>query len=108
MIRVYQLNREAFIAHMRNVWLPDAPSPNFPGDYVHVADVNGHTVEDAYRLTNHIDCYWWDNAGVTVICETPCRSTSVGDIVVLADGQVLRCENSGWSALPNLEAPKEN
>ena len=78
----------------------------WPQDYDFVATVDTDNLEVAFELTNSIDCAWWTNAKVISRFEdNGCRSTSVGDIVVLADGRVLRCENSGWSALPNIEAP---
>ena len=115
MIRVYHLNREAFEAHLHNFNMGEfaQDGPNFPEDYVHVANVNSHAVEDAYRLTNHIDDAWWNNEGVTLIGEPKHRSTSIGDVVVLVDhprcaGQVLRCANFGWDSLPNIDEMRKS
>lgn len=47
-----------------------------------VADVDA--LEDAFRLTNHIDDPWWENEGVTLTKES--RSTSVGDVIVVERG----------------------
>lgn len=60
------------------------------GRYEPVADVAdpggpGHNLqlERAYRLTNSIDCAWWENDGVIKTISRPCRSTSCGDILEL-------------------------
>lgn len=53
----------------------------FPSGYVKVAEVDTDDLEVAFELTNTIDRAWWENEGVKAIV-TPCRSTSVGDILV--------------------------
>jgi hypothetical protein len=58
----------------------------------------------AYQLTNHIDHAWWENAGVTLIGEPEHRSTSVGDVIVMDDGRVLRCANCGWDEVEVSDA----
>lgn len=50
--------------------------------YQLVAVVEAGTLEEAYRLTNHIDHDWWENALVRTLATTPPRSTSVGDVLV--------------------------
>lgn len=53
--------------------------------YKYVATVDCETLNQAFRLTNSIDCYWGDNEGVDGIAR--CRSTSVGDIIEDNDGK---------------------
>jgi hypothetical protein len=83
---------------------PDDNLPSYPDDYVMVAVVEGDSVDMAYQLTNHIDHAWWENAGVTLIGEPEHRSTSVGDVVVMDDGRVLRCANCGWDEMEVSDA----
>jgi hypothetical protein len=78
--------------------------PSYPEDYVMVAVVEGDSVDMAYQLTNHIDHAWWENAGVTLIGEPEHRSTSVGDVIVMDDGRVLRCANCGWDEVEVSDA----
>ena len=64
-----------------------------PDGYQLVAEVETESLDDAFRLTNDVDGHWWLNAGVSAR-RIPCRSTSVGDVIVLPDGEpfvVLRC-----------------
>ena len=53
--------------------------------YVLVAEVEATSLEEVFRLTNHIDGNWQENPGVRVMGDGPVRSTSVGD--VLAHGE---------------------
>jgi len=62
------------------------PYPKWNKDeFTLVAVVKEGSLEDAYRLTNHIDKSWWENAGVTPVLkkgeEPRFRSTSVGDVI---------------------------
>jgi hypothetical protein len=59
-----------------------------------VAEVEAEQIDKAYCLTNHILKVWWKNAGV--VCFNQSRSTSVGDVMVDADGKKFRCEMVGW------------
>ena len=53
--------------------------------------------EIAYVKTNTINMPWWRNEGVTVMLpEKGCRSTSVGDMVIIGT-EKYKCEMSGWS-----------
>lgn len=61
-----------------------------------VATLEGERPDDGYEATNHIDCPWWENEGVTLVGEPNQRSTSVGDVVVV-DGVAHRCLFAGWS-----------
>ncbi len=87
------------------------PRPAWPSEYHHVADVDlpDESYERAFELTNTIERLWWENVGVTPNFESPAffevegklgtRSTSVGDVLVLADGTVLRCAACGWDPI---------
>jgi hypothetical protein len=53
--------------------------------------------EIAYVKTNTISMPWWRNEGVTVMFpEKSCRSTSVGDMVLIGY-EKYKCEMNGWS-----------
>jgi hypothetical protein len=53
-----------------------------------VAEVDGEDLEEAFRLTNHIDRSWTTNREVRTIGLGPFRSTSVGDLMqVECEGQ---------------------
>ena len=54
--------------------------------YQLVAVVEAETLEEVYRLINHIDHDWRENALVRTVAITPPRSTSVGDVLVREDG----------------------
>ena len=68
----------------------------FPADYELVATVETASVEEAFRLTNHIDGDWRYNEGVKPT-ELARRSTSVGDIVVDMNGRIWECASCGWT-----------
>lgn len=72
------------------------PTPEFPNDYEHVANVRTDELGEAFQLTNTIDAPWWENEGVEKLVAGGRRSTSVGDIAVLGDTP-YRCEMAGWS-----------
>ena len=53
-------------------------------------------LETAFNLTNTIDSSWWENEGVTpMFSDEGCRSTSVGDMVLIGKTKYL-CEPVGW------------
>jgi|TARA_B110000211_G_scaffold183204_1_gene207568 hypothetical protein len=53
--------------------------------------------EIAFVKTNTINEAWWRNEGVTVMFpEKSCRSTSVGDMVLIGY-EKYKCEMNGWS-----------
>ena len=53
--------------------------------------------EKAFMLTNSINDAWWNNEGVTpMFPEKGCRSTSVGDMVLVGKEKYV-CDSSGWS-----------
>ena len=55
-------------------------------------------LEFAFMKTNSIDDAWWNNEGITKMFDgAACRSTSVGDMVLLSSGKKYKCELAGWS-----------
>ena len=56
-------------------------------------------LEKAFMLTNSIEAAWWNNKGITKMCDgKSCRSTSTGDMVLIGNEKYL-CEAAGWSKL---------
>ena len=56
--------------------------------------------EVAFKLTNNIENAWWYNEEVTPMFNGgTCRSTSVGDMVLLSSGKKYKCEMAGWSEI---------
>ena len=92
---------------------PDAPKdlgtkPEFNVEnYEEVALVNvpDDDLERAYYLTNNIDHSWFLNHECFPTDEVRerggCRSTSIGDVLVLSDGRALLCASCGWREIPN-------
>ena len=72
MIRVY--HNAKFLDCGLTVHIPEIE------DLTLVAVVDTNDLEEAYKLTNHIDHKWWLNNEVVKVKES--RSTSVGDIMV--------------------------
>ena len=53
-------------------------------------------LELAFKLTNNIDCGWWENEEVTPMFPNDgCRSTSVGDQVLVGNTK-YECAPFGW------------
>ena len=53
-------------------------------------------LETAFRLTNSVNHAWWENEGVTpMFPEQGCRSTSVGDMVLVGTEKYV-CASTGW------------
>ena len=69
-------------------------------DSVLVATVDTDDVDKAYELTNNIHSLWVENGGLIAHDHENNgrghRSTSMGDLIVGADGQVLICATFGW------------
>lgn len=65
--------------------------------YKKVAEVASDNLEKVFELTNSIDNYWGENAGVTLVTQEN-RSTSVGDIVEL-EGKVHVVAMMGYKQL---------
>ena len=105
-IRVYHAIRPTF-------GFGDSTTPR-PEEFAHVAtvDVPDDLHHEVFRLTNSIESYWWENEGVTAHTEAStfrevngikgARSTSVGDLIVLSDGRILRCANCGWDDITDV------
>ena len=54
-------------------------------------------LEEAFIKTNSIDDGWWNNEGITTMFDgKTCRSTSVGDMILLENGKKFKCEIFGW------------
>ena len=54
-------------------------------------------LEHAFMKTNSIHDAWWKNKGVTpMFPEKGCRSTSVGDMVLIGT-EKYKCDPMGWS-----------
>ncbi len=71
----------------------------WPDRYDLVAIVDTNYTEDAYRLTNHIDDAWWNNAAVTHVgVAKNQRSTSTG---------VSTPNRPPWSAI-NSQSPRSS
>lgn len=65
--------------------------------FVHAAIVQATDLDDAFRLTNHIDQDWSENEGVTVVGAEGRRSTSVGDeIEDVSTGERFAVLAIGW------------
>ena len=101
---VFQIKRDQYQRFLEEQFRADGWRPKFPLDYQLVAivrcdDCGPNELEIAFRQTNTIDCPWWQNNDVMfVLQELGCRSTSVGDVVVL-DSVIYRVENAGWLVL---------
>jgi hypothetical protein len=55
--------------------------------------------EVAFVKTNSINEAWWRNEGVTpMFPEKGCRSTSVGDMVLIGT-EKYKCDSMGWSLI---------
>jgi len=69
------------------------------GEYSAIAVVESNDRDDAYRLTNHIECDWRENDGVVAIPGREYRSTSVGDIFEMEDGSMYIVANMGFKKI---------
>ena len=67
---------------------------------VEKADTDMKKLETAFMKTNSINSGSWTNEGVTkMFGGATCRSTSVGDMVLLSSGKKYKCEMAGWSEI---------
>lgn len=104
-----ELNRVGWDGHPRFTLHADATSGNqkaamaayTEGFYKHVATLDG-TLDDAFRLTNHITESWTSNEGVDVMPGGH-RSTSVGDIIE-QEGAFFFVDRFGFEKLEALSA----
>ena len=78
-----------------------ASKAEFPQDYDLVAEIRSDDLEEIFDLTNTIEEPWWVSPRVvaTFPGSRGCRSTSVGDVVKMDDGKIMRCEGFGWKEL---------
>jgi len=72
-------------------------------DLTEVAHVDTDNLDEAFRLTNHIDSDWSTNEKVATIAKS--RSTSVGDILQL-NGQFWMVANIGFVKIPARKKTK--
>jgi len=77
MISVYHRNRPTFMAS-------NGAREEFPKGFTFMGDVATDNPNEAYQLSNNIDGAWRP--------EAPCRSTSVGDVLVMDAGKGARLE----------------
>lgn len=75
---------------------PDAWVNRKDGDYLHVANVEADSLQEVYRLTNHIDHSWTDNPQAEPVGNEH-RSTSVGDVIVDAEGKAHMVASFGFT-----------
>lgn len=95
---------KVFHAVRPNFGVPGLPEPQWPDGYELVAELASDDLDDIFRLTNHIDCAWYENEGV--ITHKQSRSTSVGDIVQTSSG-FFRCMPIGWEKFNEQPQPQE-
>ena len=70
--------------------------PKFPQEYEKIAIVETDSIDDVFRLTNHIDSDWTYNNEVKWTKSGGMRSTSVGDVVKDQKGVKYYCAPIGW------------
>lgn len=95
--------RVARVFHAVNFILPDPENPLAGAltAYALVAEVETTDVEMAFQLTNHIDEDWTLNPGVRAFVQS-CRSTSVGDMIVMPDDEAYLVLPIGFRRLSKL------
>ncbi len=73
---------------------------NFDNDgYEYIGLMHTDSLDDAYQMTNHIDCPWTDICNGEVAVENP-RSSSVGDIFVhVPSAEMVDAGNSGRAVI---------
>jgi hypothetical protein len=83
------------VFHDENFWKNHLGKDNPESkDLTLVAEVQTDDLEDAFRLTNHIEYDWWKNPEV-IPCTDPTRSTSVGDLME-KDGKFFIVASCGF------------
>jgi hypothetical protein len=99
---LYQVWHDAGYPESRIRQLTGGPAPVFPDDYVHVANVQAGSLEEAQRLTTHdgglldgTNKSWLKNPEAEALAFAP-RSTDAGDVIVDPKGVAYRCERSGF------------
>ncbi|MBX3394321.1 MAG: hypothetical protein KF841_03035 [Phycisphaerae bacterium] len=92
--------RKTRVFHVENPtfqW-PEIPCAEIPAGYKLVAEVDTYNLDKAILLTNNVDQDWSLNVGVTAIVQ-PCRSTSVGDVIVTPDDEAYLILSRGYRRL---------
>ena len=87
---------EYTLYHAKNPTFGMGDRPKFPDEYDRVAIVETNSLEDVFRLTNHIESDWTGNPEVIVAISMYPRSTSVGDVVVDENDMIYYCDHTGW------------
>lgn len=109
---VDELNRVGWDGHPRFTMHADITSGDLKaatagfseGAYKHVATMGDElNLEDAFRLTNHIETEWQQNPEVTPAGDDGQRSTSVGDLIE-KDGDVYMVAGFGFEKLEGVTA----
>ncbi|GMU82424.1 MAG: hypothetical protein AMXMBFR47_22950 [Planctomycetota bacterium] len=77
---------------------PEIPCAEIPDAFQLVAEVDTYNLERAIGLTNHVDQDWSLNHGVWAKVH-PCRSTSVGDVIVTPDNEAYQVLSRGFRRL---------
>jgi hypothetical protein len=80
------------------------------GEYTYVAHVDDWALDDAFRLTNHIESSWTDNEKVTEMdVANSKRSTSVGDIVqTVNNGKLFMVAQFGFEEIDPIAMAKRS
>lgn len=90
-----------FLVYHNNNFISHHFTPNLKLDsnllYL-VAEVECENLEEAFRLTNHIDQDWWNNPEIRTYYRS--RSTSVGDLIYNVEHETLhRVDSFGFSVI---------
>lgn len=74
------------------------------GHFREVAVISASSIDEIFRLSNHIDDDWTQGASVLRAADAR-RSTSVGDIAMdVSTGDLYACASIGWKPLTESEA----
>jgi hypothetical protein len=87
------------IWHAKNPTFGFGEKPKFPEEYENVALIGADSIDDVFRITNHIDSDWRMNPEVFESFKDRVRSTSVGDVVVDEEGTSFYCAPVGWTKI---------
>lgn len=90
-----QSKRMARVFHVDS---PTWPFSAVPAAYALVAEVDTCNLDTAFALTNHIEGDWTQNPGVRAFVES-CRSTSVGDVIMMSDDEAYLVLPRGFRRL---------
>lgn len=96
MIRIYHTK------NWNSDWSFGSVGSRFPKDYAKVAEVATDSLGEAFQLTNHIESDWTENEGVGAIHGGQ-RSSSVGDVFVLENGEAHLVASVGFLKVGTLK-----